>query len=111
MPFLQAFRRQNRRFYRRVCLPGKHIVLQKGYAESWKFQLVALYTKSSSHCYALVQAEIVEIEGIKFLRGTQVTGKVGHRMEGKRTLIPFEHIGSIVEFASEDDLWSEPQPR
>ena len=74
-------------------------------------EVVMVYTKTSSHWYALTQAAIVEIEDIKFVCGTQVTGKTGHRMEGKKTLIPLEHVGSIVEFASEDELWSEPQQR
>jgi hypothetical protein len=73
--------------------------------------VVMVYTKGSSHWCALVQPQVVDIEGVKFLRGKQVTGKEGHRMEGKRTLIPFELVASIVEFLSEDDLWSAPQPK
>ena len=68
-------------------------------------------TKSSSHPIGLVDPKIVTIEEIKFIEGTQSTGKVGHRLEGKRTLIPCEHIASLVEFASEEDLWSEPQSK
>jgi hypothetical protein len=74
-------------------------------------EVVMVYTKGSSHWYALVHPEIVTIEGLKFLAGAQVTGKDRHRMEGKRTLVPFEHVASIVEFQTEEDLWSEPQPR
>ena len=74
-------------------------------------EVAMVYTRSSSHWYGLQKPMIVEIEGTRFLEGTQVTGKVGHRMEGKRTLIPLEHVASIVEFATEEDLWSEPQPR
>ena len=72
---------------------------------------MVVYNKSSSHWVALVNPEVVEIEGIKFIQGKQVTGKEGHRMEGRRTLIPLEHVASMVEFATEDDLWSEPQPK
>jgi hypothetical protein len=74
-------------------------------------EVVIVYSKSSSHWCGLSQPEIVAIEGIKFIQGTQITGKTGHRMEGKRTLIPLDHVASLVEFASEDDLWSEPQPK
>ena len=73
--------------------------------------VVMIYTKSSSHWTALLSPSIIEIEGYRFIEGTQVTGKVGHKMEGKRTLIPLEHVASITEFAAEEDLWSEPQPR
>ena len=72
---------------------------------------VMVFSKSSSHSCALVNPEFVTIEGVKFIQGLQSTGKEGHRMEKKRTLIPFDHVASLVEFASEDDLWSEPQPR
>ena len=74
-------------------------------------EVIMVYVKSSSHWYALVQPEIVSIEDISFIRGKQVTGKEGHRMEGRRTLIPLEHVSALVEFASEDDLWSEPQSK
>lgn len=73
--------------------------------------VVMVYTKSSNHGCALIEAELVTIEGLTFIRGTQVTGKEWHRMERKRTLIPFEHVASIVEFEFEDDLWREPQPK
>ena len=74
-------------------------------------EAVMVYTKSSSHYCALLQPKVVTIEGLKFIQGTQVTGKIGHRMEGKTTLIPFEHVASIIQFASEDALWSEPQAK
>jgi hypothetical protein len=74
-------------------------------------EAVIVYLKSSSHWYALVKPEIIIFEGITFVAGKQVTGKTGHRMEGKRTLIPFEHVASMIEFASEEELWSEPQPK
>lgn len=70
-----------------------------------------VYTKSGHHGCALIDCELVTIEGITFIRGTQVTGKEWHRMERKRTLIQFEHVASIVEFQYEDDLWKEPQPK
>lgn len=73
--------------------------------------VVMLYTKSSSHGIALLAPKIIAIEGQKFLEGTQVTGKAGHRMERKRTLVPFDHVASLVEFSAEEDLWSEPQPK
>ena len=72
---------------------------------------VMVFSKSSTHACALVGPEFVTIEGLKFIQGIQSTGKEGHRMEKKRTLIPFDHVASIVEFATEEDLWSEPQPR
>lgn len=68
-------------------------------------------TKSSPHWCGLVQPEIVTIEGISFVQGKQATGKEGHRMEGKRTLIPLEHVAALVEFASEEEFWIEPQPK
>jgi hypothetical protein len=74
-------------------------------------EVVMVYMKASSHWYALVGPEIVTVEGVKFIAGKQVTGKEGHRMEGRRTLIPFEHVASLIEFAAEDELWSEPQPK
>ncbi|MBX7143865.1 MAG: hypothetical protein K1X79_05390 [Oligoflexia bacterium] len=73
--------------------------------------VVMVFTKSSHHGLALIEAELVTIEGLTFLRGIQVTGKEWHRMERKRTLIPFDHVASIVEFEYEDDLWREPQPK
>ncbi len=73
--------------------------------------VVMVYSKSSSHACALLNPEISTIEGLKFLSGTQCTGKEGHRMEKKRTHIPLDHVASIVEFLTEEDLWSEPQPR
>lgn len=73
--------------------------------------VVMIYTKSSSHGLALVEPKIVSIEGIQFVEGKQVTGRTGHRMEGKRTLVPFEHIASLVEFGAEEELWSESQPK
>jgi|GEM_PF-5627251 len=72
---------------------------------------ILVQTKGSSHSVGLGDPKIVVIEEIKFLEGTQVTGKVGHRLEGKRTLIPCDYIASVVEFASEEDLWSEPQSK
>ena len=80
-------------------------------SESKLGEAVIVYTKSSSHWSALIEPKITEIEGLKFIDGIQVTGKTGHRMERKRTLIPFDHVASIIEFASEDDLWSEPQAK
>lgn len=74
-------------------------------------EAVIVHTKSSTHWMALVQPKVVTIEEIKFLEGVQVTGKIGHKMERKRTLVPLDHVASIVQFASEDELWSEPQPR
>lgn len=74
-------------------------------------EVVMVYTKSSSHWYALIEPQITEIEETKFITGIQVTGKQGHRMERKRTLIPLDHVASIIEFQSEDDLWSEPQAK
>jgi len=74
-------------------------------------EVVMVFTKSSSHWCGLVEPKVITIEGIKFIEGTQVTGKLGHRMERKRTMIPLEHVASIVEFATEEDLWSEPQPK
>lgn len=74
-------------------------------------EVVMVYTRSSSHWYGFLKPVIIEIAGVRFLQGTQVTGKEGHKMEGKRTLIPLEHVASIIEFAAEEDLWSEPQPR
>ncbi len=73
--------------------------------------VVMIYTKSSNHGYALIEAELIAIEGITCVRGIQVTGKEWHRMERKRTLVPFEHVASIVEFQFEEDLWKEPQPK
>ena len=32
-------------------------------------------------------------------------------MEGKITLVPLENVASIIEFETEEDLWSEPQPK
>ncbi len=72
---------------------------------------ILVQTKTSSHSIGLGEPKIVVIEEIKFLEGTQVTGKDGHRLEGKRTLIPCDHVASIVEFPSEEDLWSEPQSK
>ncbi len=74
-------------------------------------EALMVFTKSSSHWLALLQPEIVSIEDIKFLQGIQVTGKEGHRMERKRTLVPFDLVTMLIEFPSEDELWSEPQPR
>ena len=74
-------------------------------------EAVMLYTKSSTHCFFFFFSEIVTISDVMFLKGRQVTGKEGHRMEGRVTYIPFDNVASIVEFDSEDDLWSEPQPR
>lgn len=72
---------------------------------------VLVQTKSSSHSIGLGDPKIVVIEDMKFLEGTQVTGKIGHRLEGKRTLIPCDHVASLVEFPSEEDIWSEPQSK
>lgn len=74
-------------------------------------EVVMVYTKSSSHWYALVEPKVSEIEGIKFIEGIQVTGKQGHRMERKKTLVPFENVASIIQFETEEDLWSEPQAK
>lgn len=74
-------------------------------------EVVMVYMKASSHWYALVGPEIITVDGVKFIAGKQVTGKEGHRMEGRRTLVPFEHVASIIEFAAEDELWAEPQPK
>jgi hypothetical protein len=82
---------------------------QKKQPEATLGQVVMVYTKGSSHWWALVEPKVVEIEQTKFIEGTQVTGKEGHRMERKRTLIPFDHVASIIEFAAEEDLWSAPQ--
>ncbi len=46
-----------------------------------------------------------------FIEGTQVTGNPTHRFERKRTLMPFENVGTIVEFQTEEDVFSRPQPR
>lgn len=74
-------------------------------------EVVMVYTKSSSHWYALVEPKVSDIEGIKFIEGIQVTGKQGHRMERKRTMVPFENVASIIQFETEEDLWSEPQAK
>lgn len=73
--------------------------------------VIMLYTKSSSHWYGMTEPEIVTIADTKFVRGKQITGKEGHRMEGKVTLVPLDHVASIIEFALEEDLWNESQPR
>ena len=80
-------------------------------AETTLGDVVMVYTKGSTHWWALVEPKIVELEGMSFVEGSQVTGKKGHRMEGKRTLIPFDHVASIVAFASEEEIWSAPQPK
>ncbi len=74
-------------------------------------QVVMVFTKGSSNWCALVEPKIVDFEGLKFIEGIQVTGKEGHRMERKRTLMPFDQVASIVEFENEDALWSVPQPK
>ena len=72
--------------------------------------VIMLYTKQSTHWFGIIEPEIVSISDTKFVRGKQVTGKEGHRMEGKMTLVPLENVASIIEFESEEDLWNEPQP-
>ena len=89
----------------------KKVASKKKNMEITLGKAVLVQTKSSSHSIGLGDPKIVVIEEMKFLEGTQVTGKVGHRLEGKRTLIPCDHIASIVEFPSEEDLWSEPQSK
>lgn len=73
--------------------------------------VIMLYTKQSTHWFGITEPEIVSISDTKFVRGKQVTGKEGHRMEGKMTLVPLENVASIIEFESEEDLWNEPQPK
>jgi hypothetical protein len=72
---------------------------------------VQMYVKSSSHPIALSEPTMVRLGGLAFIEGTQVTGKVGHRLEGKKTLVACDNIASLIEFASEDDIWSEPQSK
>jgi hypothetical protein len=72
---------------------------------------VQIYLKSSSHSISLADPKVVALGAASFVEGTQVTGKVGHRLEGKRTLVACDNIASMVEFASEDDIWSEPQSK
>ena len=72
---------------------------------------VQLYLKSSSHAVSLSDPKLVKVGDLTFIEGTQVTGKVGHRFEGKRTLVACDNISSLIEFASEDDIWSEPQSK
>jgi len=72
---------------------------------------VQIYLKSSSHSISLADPKVVTLGAISFVEGTQVTGKEGHRLEGKRTLVACDNIASMVEFASEDDIWSEPQSK
>jgi hypothetical protein len=72
---------------------------------------VQIYLKSASHAISLADPKVVRLGAISFIEGTQVTGKVGHRLEGKRTLVACDNIASLVEFASEDDIWSEPQSK
>lgn len=72
-------------------------------------EAVVIFTKSSSHWQAIIQPEIITIDEIRFIKGTQVTGKPGHRFEGKKTLIPMDHVASIIQFASEEEIWAEPQ--
>lgn len=70
-------------------------------------KIVLVHTKSSSYWFALLEPKIVSIEEMRFLEGIQVTGKETHRMEKKRTLIPFDHVASIVEFENEENLWKQ----
>jgi hypothetical protein len=79
--------------------------------ESSLGDVVILYMKSSSHPYSLVNPRIVSVGEMKFVEGTQVTGRPGHRMEQKRTMVPFDNVASIIAFETEDDLWSEPQAK
>jgi hypothetical protein len=79
--------------------------------ESSLGNVVILYMKSSSHPYSLVNPRIVSVGEMKFVEGTQVTGRPGHRMEQKRTMVPFDNVASIIAFETEDDLWSEPQAK
>lgn len=72
---------------------------------------VQIYVKSSSHAISLVDPKLVKVGELSFIEGTQVTGKVGHRFEGKRTLVACDNVASLIEFASEDDIWSEPQSK
>lgn len=72
---------------------------------------VQIYVKSSSHAVSLTEPKLVKLGNLMFIEGTQVTGKVGHRFEGKRTLVACDNISSLIEFASEDDIWSEPQSK
>jgi len=73
--------------------------------------IVMIYTKSSSHWYGMINPEIITIADTKFIRGKQITGKDCHKMEGKITLVPLEHVASIIEFELEEDLWNESQPK
>jgi hypothetical protein len=72
---------------------------------------VQIYLKTSTHPTSLTEPKITKLGELTFIEGTQVTGKIGHRLEGKKTLIACDHIASIIEFASEDDIWSEPQSK
>ena len=70
-----------------------------------------IYTKSSSHAVGLVDPKVVTFGDRSFIEGTQSTGKPGHRLEGKKTFIALDNIASFIEFASEEDIWSEPQSK
>jgi hypothetical protein len=72
---------------------------------------VIVYPRGSQHWVALSAPELIEIQGIKFLQGIQITGNPGHRFEQKKTLMPFELVGTIVQFQEEEDIWSKAQPR
>lgn len=72
---------------------------------------VMVYPRGSQHWVALSSPAIVQIQGVTFLQGTQITGNPSHRFEQKRTMIPFETVGTIIEFLEEEDIWSKPQPK
>lgn len=70
-----------------------------------------IYTKSSSHSVGLVDPKVITLGDRTFVEGTQTTGKPGHRLEGKKTFIALDNVASFIEFASEEDIWSEPQSK
>lgn len=72
---------------------------------------VMVYPRGSQNWVALSAPSIVQIQSVTFLQGTQITGNPSHRFEQKRTMIPFETVGTIIEFLEEEDIWSRPQPK
>ncbi|MFO0416730.1 MAG: hypothetical protein ACK5Y6_05520 [Pseudomonadota bacterium] len=72
---------------------------------------IQITLKSSTYPVALTEPKLVKLGELTFIEGTQVTGKVGHRLEGKRTLIATDNIATLICYASEDDIWSEPQSK
>jgi hypothetical protein len=72
---------------------------------------VIVYPRGSQHWIALSAPSILEVHGARFIQGIQITGNPGHRFEQKKTLVPMENVGTIVQFEEEEDIWSKPQPK